>query len=137
MIVGKKMEKLSGVPASDGNIVFKGKEYPCGTSLTMDYIGGKWKAAILWYLQDGKKRFTALNKQIPQMTERILSIQLKQLEEDGVVIREVFTEKPPLRVEYSLTEFGKTLIPVLQVVAKWGSDLGQPKSVNEDKVLSE
>ncbi len=95
----------------------------CGSSITMYYIGGKWKAAILWYLMEEKQRFTDLKKLIPQMTDRTLSIQLKKLEEDNIIKREVFTKKPPLKVEYSLTDFGKTLIPVLKVLSDWGTEL--------------
>ncbi len=61
------------------------------------------------------------------MTERMLSITLKQLEDDGLVLREVYTTKPPLKVEYSLTDFGKTLIPVLDSIAKWGRDVAESK----------
>ena len=105
------------------DFVYQGKEYPCGTSLTMDLIGGKWKAVILWHLQDDKKRFAELKRLIPSITERILSIQLKQLEASGIIKRKVYTRKPPLKVEYSLTEFGTTLIPVLKVIATWGNAL--------------
>ena len=94
--------------------------------ITMNYIGGKWKTVVLWYLIEGKKRFSELKKIIPDITEKMLSIQLKKLEEDGLVFREVFPEVP-LRVEYSLTDFGKTLIPLLEEVAKWGRDLGDSK----------
>ena len=106
-------------------IEMNGKLYHCAMDITMDYIGGKWKTVVLWYLRHDKKRFGKLRKHIPQMTERMLSIQLKQLEEDGLIRREVFTGKPPLKVEYSLTEFGKSLLPVLEAVAKWGREAGQ------------
>ncbi|AZA82090.1 MarR family transcriptional regulator [Chryseobacterium lactis] len=96
------------------------KEYPCCTSVTMKFIGGKWKAVILHHLIDGAKRYSEVRKSIPTITERTLSLQLKQLEEDGIVNRTVFTEKPPLVVEYELTEFGKTLLPVLEAITKWG-----------------
>lgn len=96
------------------------KSYPCCTSVTMRFIGGKWKAVILHHLIDGAKRYSELRKSIPTITERTLSLQLKQLEEDGIVDRIVFTEKPPLVVEYELTEFGKTLLPVLEAITKWG-----------------
>lgn len=98
------------------------KSYPCSTSVTMKFIGGKWKAVILFHLIDGAKRYNELRKLIPTMTERTLSLQLKQLEEDGVIDRKVFTEKPPLMVEYSLTEFGESLIPVVKEIAKWGRE---------------
>lgn len=96
------------------------KLYPCTTSLTMRYIGGKWKSVILVHLANGTKRYNELRKDIPTMTERTLSLQLKQLEDDGLISREVFTDKPPLRVEYTLTAFGKTLLPVLNAISDWG-----------------
>jgi len=98
------------------------KSYPCSTSVTMKFIGGKWKAVILFHLIDRAKRYNELRKLIPTITERTLSLQLKQLEEDGVIDRNVFTEKPPLMVEYSLTEFGESLIPVVKEIAKWGRE---------------
>lgn len=98
----------------------KGKAYPCCTSVTMGIIGGKWKTVILFYLIDGPLRYNELRKKMIGVTERTLSLQLRQLEDDGVVNRTVFTSKPPLRVEYALTDFGKTLIPLLQSIADWG-----------------
>ncbi|MCJ7934694.1 MAG: helix-turn-helix transcriptional regulator [Chryseobacterium sp.] len=98
------------------------KSYPCCTSVTMRFIGGKWKAVMLHHLMGGAKRYNELRKSIPTITERTLSLQLKQLEEDGIINRTVFTEKPPLVVEYELTDFGKTLLPVLQAITKWGEE---------------
>lgn len=94
--------------------------FPCSTSLTMKFIGGKWKSVILIHLKNGTMRYNELRKIIPTITERTLSLQLKQLEEDGLITRKVYTSKPPLKVDYTLTEFGKTLIPVLNAIAKWG-----------------
>lgn len=99
---------------------FKGKEYPCCASLTMGIIGGKWKTVILFHLIDGTLRYNELRKAMPSVTERTLSLQLKTLEEDGIVKRKVYTSKPPLKVEYSLTDFGKTLIPLIKSIADWG-----------------
>lgn len=96
------------------------KEYPCCTSVTMKFIGGKWKAVILFHLTDGPKRYNELRKLIPTITERTLSLQLKQLEEDHILNRKVYTEKPPLMVEYTLTDFGKTLLPVIEAITQWG-----------------
>ncbi|MGJ1419951.1 winged helix-turn-helix transcriptional regulator [Sphingobacterium spiritivorum] len=87
----------------------------------MRYIGGKWKAVILIHLIE-KKRYSELRKECKLITERTLSLQLKELEEDGLIIRTVHTSKPPLKVDYELTEFGRTLIPVLKAVAQWGND---------------
>ncbi|GAA4806358.1 helix-turn-helix domain-containing protein [Olivibacter ginsenosidimutans] len=97
------------------------KQYPCSTSLTMKYIGGKWKAVILIHLIE-KKRYSELRKECPVITERTLSLQLKEMEEDGLIKRTVYTSKPPLKVDYELTEFGKTLIPVLHTIAQWGKE---------------
>ena len=99
---------------------FNGREYPCCASLTMGVVGGKWKTVILYHLMDRKLRYSELRKEMPTVTERTLSLQLKSLEEDGIIQREVFTSKPPLKVEYSLTELGKTLIPLLKSIADWG-----------------
>ena len=99
---------------------FKGNEYPCCASLTMGIIGGKWKSVILFYLMHEKLRYNELRKSMPTVTERTLSLQLKALEEDGLIRRKVYTSKPPLKVEYSLTDFGKTLIPLIQSIADWG-----------------
>lgn len=100
---------------------FKGKEYPCSTSLTMGIIGGKWKSVILYYLSENTMRYNELRKAMSTVTERTLSLQLKSLEEDGIIERTVYTSKPPLKVEYSLTDFGKTLIPVVKSIADWGN----------------
>lgn len=95
------------------------KEYPCSISLAMKYIGGKWKAVILIHLIE-KKRYSELRREIPMVTERTLSLQLKELEEDGLISRTVHTDKPPLRVDYELTEFGRSVIPLLNSISKWG-----------------
>jgi len=97
------------------------KEYPCSTSLTMKYIGGKWKSVILIHLIE-KKRYNELRKELSMVTERTISLQLKALEEDGLISRTVHIAKPPLIVDYELTEFGKTLIPLLQSIAQWGKE---------------
>ncbi len=103
-----------------------GKQFHCALDITMFYIGGKWKTVVLWYLKNGTKRYHELRRHIPDITEKMLSIQLRKLEQDGIVRRTVFAEVPP-RVEYTLTPFGKTLIPVLDALAKWGRKLGEEK----------
>ena len=102
---------------------FRGNEYPCCASLTMGIIGGKWKTVILYHLMTDKLRYNELRKSMPMVTERTLSLQLKALEEDGLIKRKVYTSKPPLKVEYSLTDFGKTLIPLIQSIADWGDSV--------------
>lgn len=104
--------------------IMHGKTYHCAMDVTMDFIGGKWKTVVLWYLKNKTLRFGEIRKKIPDITEKMLSIQLKSLEEAGIIKREEFQEVP-LRVEYSLTDFGRSLIPVLDAVAKWGRTLAE------------
>jgi DNA-binding HxlR family transcriptional regulator len=86
----------------------------------MDIIGGKWKTVILYHLSEKKLRYNELRKAMPTVTERTLSLQLKKLEEDKIITREVITKKPPLKVYYSLTELGSTLLPIVKSIADWG-----------------
>lgn len=102
----------------------KGNAFHCAMDVTMNFIGGKWKSVVLWYLKAGTLRFGELKKRIPDITDKMLSIQLKSLEDDGLISRKVYPEVP-LRVEYRMTEKGKTLIPVLDAIAKWGRGLGE------------
>jgi DNA-binding HxlR family transcriptional regulator len=108
-------------------VEMNGEIFHCAMDVAMNFIGGKWKTVVLWYLKNDKKRFAELDKLIPQMTERMLSITLKQLEEDGLVLREVYTTKPPLKVEYSLTDLGKSCIPMLDEIANWGLMMSKTK----------
>jgi DNA-binding HxlR family transcriptional regulator len=103
------------------SVILKGKTYTCTVSLTMDLIGGKWKAVILYHLKDQEKRYNELRKEMPAITEMTLSLQLKQLEQDNLVLRKVYGDKPPIKVIYSLTDFGKTLLPVLEAITTWGN----------------
>lgn len=100
-------------------VEIEGKEYHCAVDVAMGFMGGKWKMVILWYLRKGPCRFGELNKLIPGITEKMLSIQLRQLEKDGIVERKVFAEVPP-RVEYSLTDMGQNMLPMLEKIAEWG-----------------
>jgi DNA-binding HxlR family transcriptional regulator len=104
-------------------IVLKGEVFHCALDVSMRFIGGKWKTVVLWYLRNEKKRFSELKKLIPDITEKMLSLQLKALEEDGIVSRTVYAEVPP-RVEYALTDFGKSMLPMVEEIAKWGRELG-------------
>ena len=101
-----------------------GKRYHCALDITMTYIGGKWKTVVLWYLRKDRKRFGELKKLIPSITEKMLSIQLRQLERDGFIGRKVYAVVPP-RVEYFLTPHGKTLMPVVEAIAAWGRIKGE------------
>ncbi|TXS52893.1 winged helix-turn-helix transcriptional regulator [Streptomyces sp. t39] len=95
--------------------------YFCGIDAAMDVVSGKWKSLILWELhQYGARRFAELRRGLPGVSEKMLTQHLREMEEDGLVHREVFGEVPP-RVEYSLTEHGVTLNTALESLAQWGS----------------
>lgn len=103
------------------------KLFSCPTSAAMELIGGKWKSVILVHLISDKKRYNELRKEIPLLNERTLSIQLKQLEADGLISRKAYYKKPPLKVEYALTDFGQSLVPVLKLLIEWAILVAQKK----------
>ena len=95
-------------------------DYDCEKQLTLSIISGKWKIVILWHLGvEGAYRFSDLQKLFPKISHKILANQLKELIEDGIVHREVYPEVPP-KVEYSMTELGMTLLPILKMMYDWG-----------------
>ena len=91
----------------------------CAVEATLDLIDGKWKGVILFHLQSGTQRFGELRKRMPGITQRMLTKQLRALEDDGLVIRKVYAEVPP-RVEYRLSEIGESLRPVIDTLKEWG-----------------
>lgn len=91
----------------------------CPVRTTLKVIGGKWKLPILWYLRDGHLRYSELQKIIEGITPKMLAEQLRELEKDGIVARKVYPVVPP-KVEYSLTEYGRTLDPILKTMGAWG-----------------
>ena len=118
-----------------GNHVKLGQKiYPCSVSLAMDMVGGKWKTVILYHLKDEGKRFSEIRKELFSVTEMTLSIQLKQLEKDGLVSRKVYGRKPPNKVVYNLTAFGKSFIPVLDAITNWGNQIVEEKGEFVDAV---
>ncbi|MCB9165448.1 MAG: helix-turn-helix transcriptional regulator [Flavobacteriales bacterium] len=112
------------IDGDEYRIRMNGQVYHCALDVTMELVGGKWKTIVLWYLRKDKKRFSELRKLIPGITEKMLSMQLRQLEKDGFISRTVHAEVPP-RVEYALTAHGKTLLPLLEEIAKWGRLMGK------------
>lgn len=99
----------------------KNKYYDCPIEATLSVIGGKWKAISIYYLIDEPKRFSDLMNLLETVSSRMLAKQLKELEADGIIRRELFAEVPP-RVEYSLTDYGRTLLPVINAICEWGED---------------
>ena len=92
----------------------------CPVETTLNMIGGKYKALILWHLSDGTLRFSQLRKVIHNATPKMLTQQLRELEADELIYREVYPVIPP-KVEYSLTELGKSLLPILVAMRDWGA----------------
>ncbi len=93
----------------------------CPVETALDVIDGKWKILILWYLRRDTKRFSELQKLLPRITQKMLSLKLKELEEDGIILRVVYPEVPP-KVEYSLTLYGMSLKPILKQLYLWGEE---------------
>jgi DNA-binding HxlR family transcriptional regulator len=94
----------------------------------MDLIGGKWKTVILYHLREDAKRYSELLKEMQPVTEMTLSLQLRQLEKDGLIARKVYGKKPPVKVVYNLTDFGRTFIPALEAITAWGNAIAQQKA---------
>ncbi|MCD9025727.1 winged helix-turn-helix transcriptional regulator [Cohnella silvisoli] len=91
----------------------------CPVEATLSVIGGKWKVIILWRLVNGTKRFNELQHSMPQITRKMLTQQLRELENDGLIIRTVYPQVPP-KVEYSLSDYGKSFNSVMESMAHWG-----------------
>ena len=108
----ENIEKPSGT-------VSEPKQNICGVAVSLEIIGGKWKGVILWHLCHKTLRFSQLRRRLQGVTQKMLTQQLRELERDGLVNRKVYAEVPP-RVEYSLTELGRTLEPTLRQLCDWG-----------------
>lgn len=108
----------------------------CPVVATINVIGGKYKALILWHLVDGTLRFGELRRLIPQTTQKMLTQQLRELEADNLVVREVFPVVPP-KVEYSLSELGKSLKPILNAMRDWGTDYMKTAGVTANCFMTE
>ncbi|AEG61011.1 winged helix-turn-helix transcriptional regulator [Desulforamulus ruminis] len=102
-------------------IQFQNKEYRCSMEVTLELIGGKWKALILWHLDNNRiMRYSELKRLHPKLTQKMLTQQLRELERDGLINRKVYAQVPP-KVEYSLTPWGEKLKPVLSAMCQWGN----------------
>jgi len=97
----------------------------CSVSMAIDVIGGKWKSVALFHLLDGALRFNQLRRLMPDVTQRMLTLQLRELERDGLITRTVYPVVPP-HVEYQLTSTGETLEPLLVMLCDWGKQYADP-----------
>ena len=100
----------------------------CGLDLIGEVLYGKWKIRLLWFINEGHKRPSELHRKIPDASRRVLNMQLKELEEHELVTKIIYPVAPP-KVEYSLTDFGKTLLPVISGLGRWGDE-------NEERLRS-
>lgn len=108
-----------------------GYEYYCSVELTIKMIGGKWKPIILYHLgQNGTHRFGELRQSMPNITQKMLTQQLRELEKDGLIDRKIYAQVPP-KVEYSLTDLGRTIMPVLNHLSQWGQQYEQRSNASE------
>jgi DNA-binding HxlR family transcriptional regulator len=111
--------------------VYNGIPYKCSIALALSIIGGKWKPLILWHLKDRTLRFGELKRSLGSVTQKMLTQQLRELESDGLVYRRTYNQIPP-KVEYSLTQQGCTVLPILEMVSKWGADFCKSVRENSD-----
>jgi len=100
------------------------KTYFCPVEVAMDVLGGKWKGVVLWYLQDHPLRFSELKKRIVTISEKVLIRELRELEKAGIITRKVYAQVPP-KVEYSLSEFGKSVTTLMGEISKFGEVYAQ------------
>ncbi|WP_136443957.1 winged helix-turn-helix transcriptional regulator [Pacificoceanicola onchidii] len=103
----------------------------CDVEATLTVIGGRWKPILICRLLSGKKRFGELCRLAPNATERMITLQLRELEADGVIKRTVHAEVPP-RVEYEVTEYGRSLQPIIMAMQSWGKDFKTRKYAEEE-----
>lgn len=110
------------------------KVFHCPLELSFSLVGGKWRCVILWHLRKGELRFSALQRRLPGITPKMLTQELRELEAYGLLNRKVYAVVPP-KVEYSLTESGERLIPVLRQIYQWGREYATEHDVPIDMSL--
>ena len=111
------MRKLNSTNLENEEVL----EIDCPFMLTLRFIGKRWKPAVLWKISEGHLRFKDLKKQLPGISDKMLSETVSELTRDGILSKKIFNEVP-LRVEYEFTDFGKTLLPVLSKMNDWGNE---------------
>ena len=110
--------------------IYQGKTYQNPVEFALDQIGGKWKMPILWRLKDKVWRYGELRKSLKNITHKMLTQQLRELEADGYVHRKVYAEVPP-KVEYTITERGQKAIPIIDTLRNWGLERMEEEGIGE------
>lgn len=110
------MKKLEATNFENGQFL----DYDCPFVTTIRFLGKRWKPAVVWKIENGAVRYAQLKEKMPFISDKMLASTLTELEADGIIQKKVMSETP-VRIEYSLTEFGKTLNPMLDEMLKWGS----------------
>jgi DNA-binding HxlR family transcriptional regulator len=112
---------MENIQQAGSSMIYRETEYKCPIDVTLAVVGGKWKASILWHLSQDTLRFSDLQRLFSGTTRKMLTQQLRELEADGLVHREVYPQVPP-KVEYSLTENGRSIYPILELMCDWGRE---------------
>jgi DNA-binding HxlR family transcriptional regulator len=100
---------------------FQDREYNNPVELALDVIGGKWKMPILWRLNERLYRYNELRRGLGNVTDKMLTQQLREMEAHGLITRTIYPQVPP-KVEYRITELGKTALPIIEALRRWGKD---------------
>lgn len=116
--------------------MMRADEFSCPVDAAISMVGGKYKVVILYHLIDGTHRFSELQKMVPRATPKMLTQQLRELEACNLITRTVYPVVPP-RTEYALTDFGRTLIPVLETICEWGRSYVYQHAADETEDVSE
>jgi DNA-binding HxlR family transcriptional regulator len=112
------------------------KMIPSPVEVTLSIIGGKWKPLIVFYLLSGTKRFSEIRRVLPRVTQQMLTMQLRELEQAGIVHRHVYAQVPP-KVEYSLTDLGQSMEPVLRQMCTWGEWYSEQMGLEYQRLIPE
>ena len=120
-------------------IVYEEKEYACSFEFALYLVSGKWKGLVLWHLSHGTLRYGELKKELGKITQKMLTQTLRELEKHQLITRKVYPVVPP-KVEYTITEYGKRLIPIFEQLHRWGEDIGSEIGIGmacEKKIVDE
>jgi DNA-binding HxlR family transcriptional regulator len=112
-------------------------ELNCGLDLVKEVLYGKWKVHLIYFISQGLKRPSELQRKIPRATRRVLNVQLNQLEDHGLISKKIYAQLPP-KVEYTLTRLGRSVLPIVMALGKWGDDHQEQlrRAIAKDRISS-